>query len=125
MGFMGNAYENQSGCVTVNHELTINIIVCESGRRERALPICFGGCVREWTDLNKTYVFFFFVLVQRFVCWHSSQYTLLKSNEVSCCRIHCRVRGIRKMASPIAKVIRMVSDLETKIIGEGDACQKT
>ena len=28
-------------------------------------------------------------------------------------------------ASPIAKVIQMVSDLETKIIGEGEACQKT
>jgi len=28
-------------------------------------------------------------------------------------------------ASPIAKVIQMVSDLETKIIGEGEECQKT
>jgi uncharacterized protein YlxW (UPF0749 family) len=28
-------------------------------------------------------------------------------------------------AAPIAKVIQMVSDLETKIIGEGEACQKT
>jgi len=28
-------------------------------------------------------------------------------------------------ASPIAKVIQMVSDLETKIIGEGEDCQKT
>merc|ERR1719482_1982137 len=27
--------------------------------------------------------------------------------------------------SPIAKVIQMVSDLETKIIGEGEECQKT
>lgn len=28
-------------------------------------------------------------------------------------------------ASPIAKVIQMVSDLETKVIGEGEECQKT
>ena len=31
----------------------------------------------------------------QFVCWHFSQYTRLKSNEGSSCRIYCRVRGIR------------------------------
>ena len=30
-----------------------------------------------------------------------------------------------KEASPIAKVIQMVSDLETKVIAEGEACHKT
>ena len=30
-----------------------------------------------------------------------------------------------KEASPIAEVIQMVSDLETKVIAEGEACHKT
>jgi len=39
--------------------------------------------------------------------------------------VACLARASANDASPIAKVIQMISDLETKVIGEGEATQKT